>query len=425
MRARGGHIYSNPVGAELVSALKQGRRKYEDMGKHKVCPYKVIFITALVLALLLTACAAPPVENAKPSPTPLITPAPAPTPRANALRAAAPLPPPASPTDAPELLASDYLPFEDIFLRYYDSASYKEIDCAIEFFSEQTGLVQRHFTGEDIGRIEVSQYFGGQLMRTYQLTGVDYFQNFMPISPFNERETLIAEPISVGQSWDVPAGTIGIAGSFLVPGGVRRITAVNKRASFGSFGEFSVLEVETRYENGYHLIQQYMRNVGLVAQRLTDGSGLVLEDLMVSAREKGRRIAQNVRFYYVHAGQRRLYYIDRTLMLATNANLNAQFADEWRNVPPGSGLLPLSPDVSVITMYPFLDRLENRVIIRFSDEFVTLMPSDEYIRMLLSQAVANTLCDYYGMAAAEFSDWPFAGQNTRFSYTEGAANYAR
>ena len=332
-----------------------------------------------------------------------------------------PAPASASPASASEPLASDYLPFEDIFLRYFDDVSQKEIECAIEFFSEETGFVQRHFTGPDVGRVEVSQYFGGQLMRRYQLTGVNYFQNFMPVSPFDERETLIAEPIAIGQRWDVPPGTVGIAESFSVPKGERRISAVNKRASFGGFGEFSVLEVETRYENGYHLMQQYMRNVGLVAQRLADETGAILEDLMVSAREKGRRITQPVRFYYVHAAQRRLYYIDRELTLTTNASLNAHFADEWRNVPPGSGLLPLSPDVSIITMYPFLDRYENRVIIRFSDEFVTNMPGDEYLRLLLSQAVSNTLCGYYGMHTVELSDWPFAGQNTRFSWTQGAA----
>ncbi len=221
----------------------------------------------------------------------------------------------------------------------------------------------------------------------------------------------------------MPPGTVGIAESFLVPRGERLISAVNKRASFGGFGEFSVLEVETRYENGYHLIQQYMRNVGLVAQRLMNETGAVLEDLMVSAREKGKRISQPVRFYYVHAAQRRLYYIERELTFTTNANLNAHFADEWRNVPPGSGLLPLSPDVGIITMYPFFDRLEDRVIIRFSDEFVTHMPDDEYLRLLLSQAVSNTLCGYYGMQSTELSDWPFAGQNARFAFTDGAAMY--
>ncbi len=401
-------VNRNHVGANLVFALKKGR--------DKLCPYMLIACFAF-----LTACAAP-IDGAPPSapsPAPLTTPPPQ---SISAALPATPAPTFASPTNAPP--ASDYLPFEDIFLRYFDGVSQKEIDCAIEFFSVENGFVQRHFTGPDVGRIEVSQYFSGALMRRYQLTGVNYFQNFLPFSPSDERETLIAEPIAVGQIWDVPAGTVGIAESFPVPSGVRRITAVDKRASFGSFGEFSVLEVETDYANGYNLIQQYMRNVGLVAQRLTDETGAVLEDLMVSAREKGRRITQPVRFYYVHAIQRRLYYIDRELTFTTNASLNAHFADEWRNVPPGSGLLPLSTDANIITMYPFLDRLENRVIIRFSDEFVTNMPEDEELRLLLSQAVSNTLCGYYGVRTVEFSDWPFAGQNTRFSWTEGAAQYA-
>lgn len=288
-----------------------------------------------------------------------------------------PLPSP-SPTPA-QALASDYLPFEDILLRYYDPVSGRTIESAIEFFSEETGLVQRHFTGGEESSIEVSEYDNGAIVRRYTLAGIGYFQNFTPLFEPGERETLIAEPIAVGTKW-------------VIPGGIREITALNKRVSFpNNFGEFSVLEVTTNYANKSVMVQQYMKNVGLVAETLTDPDGNFVRRMQVIEREKGHTITKVVRFYYVYPEAGELRYIDREITLRTNIDLKAKFGDEWRNVPPGSGLIPLSPDVRIIRMNPHGDS----IIVDFTNEIVANMRLGPQGERLLLQAVTNTLCDYY------------------------------
>lgn len=330
-------------------------------------------LVAVVAALLLSACSeervlpsATPIATANVTPQPPLSPSPSMRPR---------------PTDSAEVISyypvTDFLPLADIFIRYSSKLSAADRNVYVEFFDEELHAVQRKILSSEGPIMEVLRCEDGKLIRTHLNKNIGYTYNFINSSP-NDDEILLSEPIKVSNQWKIKGGT-------------REITAVDKLVSI-PIGSFSTVEISTYYDDGSRCVQYYMRSVGLIAQYDLDEKGLLSSVYEATFREKNNGFPQRVRFYFANMEKGIVNSIMREVLFSPHTDPKLRFATELRNVPGASGLIPLSPNVRILSIVP---NFKGGVSVDFSHQLISEMDLGADGENLLLSAIAKTFAEYY------------------------------
>lgn len=333
-------------------------------------------LIALLVAILLglfIACEQPP-ELLSPSPSPVES-TPAPVERTPA-PTVAPIPSPTPVTYSVE----DYLPFEDVHIRYDESVTQTTIDSYVEYYNVEKQVLQRKTLDDKSALLEVLQIRDGVLSCVLTLSDLFYMHNFTDRIG-ETSEILIAEPIVVGNQWPVPGGT-------------REITALEKHMPV-PIGSYAALEITTNFNNGARQVQYYMKNVGLVADYYFDPNGVMLRKMEARMRERGAAQTQNMNFYFADPANNCVSFVTRGIDLPANVNMRDKIANELRNVPGSTPLIPFSPSVRILSIRP---DLKNSVTVDFSRHLVEEMTLEGRGERLLLTAIANTFGDYFGVS---------------------------
>lgn len=310
-----------------------------------------------------------PTQPVTPPPTPSATPSPTPLP---------PLDPTPSPTPEPIVYnLADFLPLEDLYLKYEGMPGSASQEWYVEFYSDDS--VQHRVLGASGSGVQIFRCKDGALKKVYAREKIGYTHRFLGRKD-NTDETLLCEPLSVGNSWTVEGGT-------------RTITAVGKTVEV-PIGTYRVIETTTTYEDGLRSIAYYAPEVGLLAQYDYRDDELV-QRLEASVREKGRGFAQSIRFYFAQPGTDSVRSILREVTVHPNTSMSSRFIKQLRSVPSGSGLIALADTVTIQSIS--VDK--NVVHVDFSAGFITSIAnlSRPGERLMLT-ALANTFCEYYGVS---------------------------
>lgn len=366
---------------------------------------RIVTVLCCLAALLLFGCN--PKEEVIAQPTPAASQEATPTVRPTPAATATPMPTP-TPTPTPEpYAAADFLPMEDLFLRYETEQAGIYKDSYVEYIKKEDNALQRRTrlasedaeAGQDAYEPEVDVYClqEGALVQIYHRQA-GYTHNFISTAlRKNETvEVLLKEPVSVGNSWPIE-------------GGESEITAVDAQLSL-PIGDVSAVEVTTRYEDGSFRIRYYMRGVGLVSESIFDPQGQQTSASNLSMREIGRAFKQVIYFYFGDQSDDSIRYIRREISIKEGTSMTSRLADELRKIPSGSKLVSIPPSARIRSITP---NYEGGVKVDFSEEFVTDMIADRQGELLLLQALADTFGSYYQTSKVYFT---IEGENYESRY---------
>ncbi|MGI6192652.1 MAG: GerMN domain-containing protein [Christensenellales bacterium] len=349
---------------------------------------KISAIIAYALsALLLLGCvssnvpvetpsASPVASEATPSPSPVAEPTPTPTP------APTPTPTP-EPTPTPTPIVynlADFLPSEDLHLRYESGILGGYIETYVEYAEEnESGVAVQHrviSNAPESPQVRVTRCENGRLSVTYQKSGVGYTYRFLDLAS-NTEDILLMDPVTVGNSW-------------AVDGGVRTITDVNHIIDL-AIGSFRAVEVTTEYDSGQKTLQYYVPSIGLAAEYTLE-NGTYVDKYEATMLTSDQGFSQLIRFYYAQPMTDSVRYEGRSVNIKPNSSMGSRFVNQFRRVPSGKGLLALD-DLSIKSI-----RLDSKgyVHVDFSSSLTKIVSSvGRATESLILIALANTFCDYY------------------------------
>ncbi|MGI6150733.1 MAG: GerMN domain-containing protein [Christensenellales bacterium] len=353
---------------------------------------KISAITAYVLSALLfwgcvssdvpteTPSHSPIVSEATPSPTPGVDLTPSPTPELTPAPTPTPSPSPApSPTPIVYDIA-DFLPTEDLHIRYESSLSGGYIETYVEYTDEnESGRAVQHrviSTSRRSPEVRVTRCENGRIFVAYEKSGVGYTYRFLDHSS-NIEDILLMEPVEVGTSWPVD-------------GGVRTITAVDHIIDL-SIGSYRAVEVTTSFDSSRKTLQYYVPAIGLVAEyTLENGAYTDAYEATLLSSDQG--FSQLIRFYYAQPLTDTVRYESRSVNIKPNSSMGSRFVNQFRRVPSGKGLLALD-GLSIRSI-----RLDSKgyVHVDFSSSLTRIVSSvGRATESLILIALTNTFCDYY------------------------------
>jgi len=275
---------------------------------------------------------------------------------------------------------ADFLPVEDLHLRYESGLSGGYIETYVEYADEnESGVAVQHRVISNSAQspeVRVTRCENGRLFVSYRKANVGYTYRFLDHAS-NAEDVLLMEPVAVGTSWEVE-------------GGRRTITAVDCIIDL-SIGSYRAVEVTTEYGTGRTTLQYYAPAIGLVAEyTLENGSYAEKYEATLLASDQG--FSQLIRFYYPQPLTDTVRYEARTVNVKPNASMGSRFVNQFRRVPAGKGLLALD-DLSIKSI-----RLDGKgyVHVDFSPSLTKIVSSvGRATESLILIALANTFCDYY------------------------------
>lgn len=309
-----------------------------------------------------------PTADWTPSPTPDLTPTPSPSP-----------PPTPSPTPIVYKI-TDFLPTDDLHIRYESRLSGGKIQTYVEYTGEDESAraVQHRVISNASGspKVRVTRCENGRITVTYQKSGVGYTYRFLDYAS-NCEDILLMDPVEIGNSWPISGGT-------------RSITAVDHIINL-PIGTYRAIEVTTSYDSGVKTLQYYVPDIGLVAEYTLE-NGEYTESYEATLLSTDQGFSQFIRFYYAQPGSDSVRYENRSVNIKPNSSMGSRFVNQFRTVPSGKGLLALD-DLSIKSI-----RLDGKgyVHVDFSSSLTKIVSSvGRATESLILIALTNTFCEYY------------------------------
>lgn len=307
-----------------------------------------------------------PVADLTPSPTPGLDPTPSPS-------------PPPSPTPTVYEI-SDFLPTDDLHIRYESRLSGGHIETYVEYADENgsaRAVQHRVISGaSDSPKVRVTRCENGRITVTYQKSEVGYTYRFLDHSS-NFEDILLMEPVEIGNSWPISGGT-------------RTITAVDHIIDL-PIGPYRAVEVTTSYDSGMTTLQYYVPAIGLVAEYTLE-NGEYTDSYEATLLSTDQGFSQLIRFYYAQPGSDSVRYENRWVNIKPNSSMGSRFVNQLRTVPSGKGLLALD-DLSIKSI-----KLDGKgyVHVDFSSALTKIVSSvGRATESLILIALTNTFCEYY------------------------------
>ncbi len=336
--------------------------------------------TALVVALgacnpqTTDAPVIAPVETERltPSPTPILTPSPTPTPAS-------------TPEPSPIHYEIDqFFPKDNFFFQYTIRPSDDSEGSYVEYRASDGGddCIQRRVKGGN-PRVEVYRFDGEAIRRVQTLKNVGYTYNLIPKSP-KEGEVLLKAPIELDATWKVE-------------GGESRITSLDHNVKL-PLGRMRTVEVLTTYDDGTKLRRLFYPSVGLVAEYAYSASGDLVRSIEANQYERDRAFSQTIHFFFVDETDRSIYYITKSVKVATNTDMTKVFLERLAS-KPGKNLIPLSSSVRINS----IKLHDGAVTIDFSSALVRQMELSRFNWRPFLQALSNTFGEYYQVDRVYFT----------------------
>ena len=284
-----------------------------------------------------------------------------------------------------EYKVKEFFPTENYYLSY-ETADGLTLESFCEYRRERQGqdLVQRRLRikGKQDGKpfIRTTAFDGQRICEVFDRKSTGFTYDFTSWAKLEGADILLQEPIELGESWKVDAGT-------------STITAVGKLVEL-PVGELRVVEVTTQYDDNSRREMLFYSKVGLVAEYHYDAEGQLTASERLAEYESDRNDKQIIRFYFADRSEPgRLVYIPRTVPIEKNQSMERVFRDYLQR-KSGNTLVTLGDDIDInkITLK------DGAVRVDFSVQMAEMATRSELRPELergFLQALANTFGSYY------------------------------
>lgn len=223
--------------------------------------------------------------------------------------------------------------------------------------------------------VRVLELKEGQLSELF-FRGETYFRENFIDDQYNTGKILLKEPLEKGKSWSSGENSTST------------ITSINKEVVTPE-GNVEAIEVTTEGQQGT-TIEYYAKDKGLV-KIVNKGDGYEVTSTL-SSIEKNVPLSQTVTLFYPDIDGINLRSVDVQVSFNTNDEPKTVIENTVKDL---SVFDIISPNTKINELY--FDNEENSVHIDLSKEFTTEMNAGSGFEAMILKSLANTLGTYYGV----------------------------
>lgn len=282
-------------------------------------------------------------------------------------------------TTAAAASVSDYFPTTpDMYFKYAGKGNeYMPMDVYVDYV--RPGQIQ---LVENNGGTEVRKLYGvgnGVIQILQQKPELYVSEDLSLLSPLEDGEILLQEPLVAGTAWTVN-------------GQKRQITAVDMPVQTPA-GTFNAIEVTTSAPD-VTTRQYYARGIGFI-KMYTTGEYEVSQELEQIKEGTAAIKKQAMTFYYARMNQTGvdILYKEVTVKTRTNEGLKEVLTSYFRK-PLASGLQPLI-SVNTVVQSVIIDQETSIVTIDFSPELITETSAGAEFESAIIRCIVNTVGHAY------------------------------
>lgn len=298
------------------------------------------------------------------------------------------------------LTISDYFPFKENIVMEYEGRGneYAEQITFIEFVENNRAQMKIMNPGTVI--VKVLEYSNGALSEMF-FEGEFYHIENMLNANSNTNNTILKEPLEVGNTWSNKEGY------------PMEITSLNEEIKTPA-GNYTTLEVTTKYEEGKTLKEYYAKDIGLVAKVYNDGDFKV-ETLLKDIEKEKQEL--DIMSFYAMKKEIGSAYVIQEREFGTNDNIIEILEDILKN-PPQEELIPCIPQETKINGVD-LDRETWTLKVDFSKELMSNMNTGSALELEMLQSLVNTLGRFYDVDKVYISIEGVAYESGHFGIKSG------
>lgn len=223
--------------------------------------------------------------------------------------------------------------------------------------------------------VRVLELKEGQLSELY-FRGETYFRENFIDDEYNSGKILLKEPLEKGKSWSSGENSTST------------ISSINKEVVTPE-GNFEAIEVTTEGQQGT-TIEYYAKDKGLV-KVVNKGDGYEVTSTL-SSIEENVPLSQTITLFYPDIDGINLRSVD----VQVNFNTNDEPKTVIENTVKDLAVFDIiSPNTKINELY--FNKDENSVHIDLSKEFTTEMNAGSGFEAMILKSLANTLGTYYGV----------------------------
>lgn len=304
---------------------------------------KLLFITLIISALILTSC-----DNGNIAEEP----------------------------NVPDALnIEDYFPLTENTKYTYkgEGNEFASYTVYIDYLKDNRIQTRTNNGGSEI--VRVLELKEGQLSELF-FRGETYFRENFIDDQYNTGKILLKEPLEKGKSWSSGENSTST------------ITSINKEVVTPE-GNVEAIEVTTEGQQGT-TIEYYAKDKGLV-KIVNKGDGYEVTSTL-SSIEKNVPLSQTVTLFYPDIDGINLRSVDVQVSFNTNDEPKTVIENTVKDL---SVFDIISPNTKINELY--FDNEENSVHIDLSKEFTTEMNAGSGFEAMILKSLANTLGTYYGV----------------------------
>lgn len=283
-------------------------------------------------------------------------------------------------TNKTELSAVNFFSVKADTLKTFggEGSEYAEFSTYAEYIKDDMVQVRNMNPGTD--SVFVYEIQEGKVKQVFSEGETYYFLDHTKRE--NTSEIIIKSPIKEGTSWSIPDGR------------TRTITAIDKEIEV-PFGTFEAVEITIEGES-FITVEHYAKDIGLIKTTFSSTETDVdfqvisyLEDI-----QEGVSRTQNLTLYYPDFTNDTLVYMQRSVDIKTNDDIEDIFEKEFKNIPENKDLTPLiSDNVSILGV--LFDADQNAAYIDFSSELIEEMNAGAALESMILTSIVNNMGDYF------------------------------
>lgn len=270
----------------------------------------------------------------------------------------------------------DYYPFDENRIMDYEGTGneFAEKTTMVEFIEDDK--MQIKIVNPGTVFVKVLEYKNGELKEVFGEGEFYHIENMINANR-NLDNTILKEPLEVGNSWTNPEGDS------------MEITSLDKEIET-PYGKYKALEVKTEFESGAIEKNYYVKDIGFLGSIYTDGD-FEVKTLLESIENKGQEI--KVEAYYPSAEDIKINYTYEDVVFNTNDNIEDILEDLLKNPSTDKLVGSISDDTKINRIN--LDRNTWTLEVDFSEELLSDMNAGASYESEILKAIVNTLGKFY------------------------------
>jgi len=274
-----------------------------------------------------------------------------------------------------ELEIGDYFPFIENTKYVYEGEGneYASYTVFTDYITENRIQTRTNNGGTEM--VKVIENSDGQL-KVLMSRGETYFREDFTNTTNNDRDILLKEPLTAGNSWTT------------VDDVKKSITNVDIEVTI-PLGTYKAIEVTSEGKD-YKTIDYYAKDIGLI-KTVNTGEGYEVSSTL-SKIETDAPFIQNINLYYPNMEESILNSIQMEISFNTNDDTKEVIEKTIKDIAAQNQVLSTNAKINNLYLND-----NGMVYVDFSKEFISEMNAGSSYEAMILQSITNTIGMYYGI----------------------------